>query len=183
VAATRERRPQRADGWTRNVNDRAIEITAKPITQFEGVPPIALLARAMRLETNFVGVDDDRLQVECAQCARHIKSRGSGLQSDWCAGCELVLMTHTRKGLRCRGQRPAADDSPGWVLDHEHGFATVNIEANVVGSHRAVLPVRRNVWGSRSDDPVAHREPYRGVGRAASRLHRYVFLARAATRG
>jgi hypothetical protein len=28
-------------------------------------------------------------------------------------------------------------------LDHEYGFTTVNIEANVVGSHRAVLPVRR----------------------------------------
>jgi hypothetical protein len=97
VATTGERRPQRADGWTRNVNDRAIEITTKPITQFEGVPPLALLARALRLETNFVGVDDDRLQVEYAQCARHIKRRGSGLQSDWCAGWELVLITYAQR--------------------------------------------------------------------------------------
>src|SRR5262249_58303944 len=119
-AAAGERRPQRTDGWTRNVNDRAIEITAQPIAQFEGVPPIALLGRAVRLETNFVGVDDDRLQVERAQCARHIKRRGSSLQSDGCAGWELVLMTHTRKGLACRGQRPAADDRPGCVLDHDY---------------------------------------------------------------
>src|SRR5262245_2840210 len=143
VAATGERRPQRTDGWTWNVNDRAIEITAKPIAQFEGVPPIALLAGATRLETNFMGVDDDRLQAKCAQRARHIKSRGSGLQSDRCAWWQLRLMTQARKGLRCRGQRPAADDRAGWVLDHEYGFTTVNIEANVVGSHRAVLPVRR----------------------------------------
>jgi hypothetical protein len=127
------------------VNDRAIDITAKPSAQFEGVPPIALLARATRLDPNFVGVDDERLQVECAQRARHIKSRGAGLQSDWCAGWELVLMTHTRKGLRSRGQRPAADDSSGGVLEHEHGFTTVNIEANVVGSHRAVLPMSRMI--------------------------------------
>ncbi len=37
------------------------------------------------------------------------------------------------------------NDSPGWVLDHEHGFPTVNIEANAVGSHRTVLPVRRMI--------------------------------------
>ena len=73
------------------------------------------------------------------------KRRGSGLQRDWCSGWALVVMTHTRQRLRCRGQRPAADDSPGWVLDHEHWFTTVNIEANVVGSHRAVLPVRRMI--------------------------------------
>src|SRR5262249_36909738 len=65
-AATGERRPQRTDRWTRNVNDRAIEITAQPITQFEGVTPVALLGRATRLDTNFVGIDNDRLQVERA---------------------------------------------------------------------------------------------------------------------
>src|SRR5213594_1778108 len=54
-------------------------------------------------------------------------------------------MTQPRKGLRSRGQRPAANDSSGGVLDHEHCFPTVNIEANVVGSHRAVLPVRRRI--------------------------------------
>src|SRR2546427_4835805 len=83
--------------------------------------------RAARLDTNFVGIDDNWLQVECAQRARHIEGRRSGLQSDWCAWWELVLMTQPRKGLRSRGQRPAANDSSG------------------VGSHRAVVPVRRRI--------------------------------------
>ena len=135
------------DGWTRNVNDRAIEITAKPIAQFEGVTPVALLGRAARLDTNFVGIDDNWLQVECAQRARHIEGRRSGLQSDWCAWWELVPMTQPRKGLRSRGQRPAANDSSG------------------VGSHRAVLPVRRRIgarygmtpWREAGPDQQRHR--------------------------
>jgi len=99
------------DGWTRNVNDRAIEITAKPIAQFEGVTPVALLGRAARLDTNFVGIDDNWLQVECAQRARHIEGRRSSLQSDWCAWWELQRHRHSqseRFSRRSHESRPCS---------------------------------------------------------------------------
>jgi|SRR2546426_1827731 len=140
VATTGQRRSQRTDRWTRNVDDRTINIPADPVTQLKGVTPITLLAGAARLDTNFVGIDDDRLQAERAQRARHVEGRCSGFQRDRSSWWELILMADPCEGLGRRGHRTAPDDRPCFVLDHEHCVSTVNIEANVVGSHRAVLP-------------------------------------------
>jgi len=45
------------------MHDRTIDIAAAPVTELKGVTPITLLLTgATRLDTNFVSVDDDRLQ-------------------------------------------------------------------------------------------------------------------------
>ena len=125
------------DGWTRNVNDRAIEITAKPIAQFEGVTPVALLGRAARLDTNFVGIDDNWLQVECAQRARHIEGRRSSLQSDWCAWWEL-------------GTDDTAAQRPQVSWAASRGQRQFRCRLPSGGPPRAPKD-----WGSLWDDPVA----------------------------
>src|SRR5262249_60915465 len=60
VPPARQRLAQPGNGARRHMHDGAIDPAPQAVAELEGIPPVTLLRRPMRLEPHLAGIDHDR---------------------------------------------------------------------------------------------------------------------------
>src|SRR5262249_12314197 len=164
MATARKRVAQTRDLLTWNVDDRTVDPPPQTLTELQSVTPIALLVGPVCLEPHLVSIDHDGIQPQSTELTGDEERYGPGLQCDPGSARKPIGRLQLRKPFRRRRHLALRDHLPPLVLDHERTLLAVNVQSNVVGSHRAAPPF---LWGSSSDDPVVRREPYRGSRRGS----------------
>ena len=105
----------------------------------ERIAPVTLLQRAVGLQADLVGINDDRCEPGDGQRACREERHRACLQGHGCARREIVRHPQVLEARR-RCRHFALGDHPSLgILDHEHTLPAVHVHANVVLCHRAAL--------------------------------------------
>jgi hypothetical protein len=160
VPAARPGLAEPGDRAGRHVHEGPIDPTPLAVAELEGIAPVTLLRRPLRLESHLAGIHHARRQIQRRQLSGDKERHRAALKCNGGSGRQTLGLMPSPEALRRCRQLPLRQDLPAPVLDHEHARLAVHVQSHVA-FHRAAL---LNAWGAVSADPVVHREPYRGGG-------------------
>lgn len=94
----------------------------------------------MCLEPHLVRIHHDGIEPQPTELTGDKERHGPGLQSNLSSVCKLIRRLQPPKPFRRRGHLATRDHLSPLVFDHERAVLAVNVQSNVVLSHRLLLP-------------------------------------------